>query len=138
MDNGAVICVFETPDDIAQWTKIGQPSLGNRWLRYLLPNSLGSRLRNGAEIDVGFAALSVNISPAVMGFRRGKWNCQNNDTNGRLTECPGRDSQSMTGIQHPVTDCAPCGNLYFFSSSWTWLSSSRPTFPQPPAQVAPP
>jgi hypothetical protein len=22
MDNGAVICVFETPDDIAQWTKI--------------------------------------------------------------------------------------------------------------------
>ncbi len=21
MDNGAVICVFETPDDIAQWTK---------------------------------------------------------------------------------------------------------------------
>jgi hypothetical protein len=23
MDNGAVICVFETPDDIAQWTKIG-------------------------------------------------------------------------------------------------------------------
>jgi hypothetical protein len=23
MDNGAVICVFETPDDIAQCTKIG-------------------------------------------------------------------------------------------------------------------
>jgi hypothetical protein len=23
MDNGAVICVFETPDDIAQWTKTG-------------------------------------------------------------------------------------------------------------------
>lgn len=21
MDNGAVICVFETPDDVAQWTK---------------------------------------------------------------------------------------------------------------------
>jgi hypothetical protein len=23
MDNGAVICVFETPDEIAQWTKTG-------------------------------------------------------------------------------------------------------------------
>jgi len=23
MDNGAVICVFETPDDVAQWTKAG-------------------------------------------------------------------------------------------------------------------
>ena len=25
MDNGAVICVFETPDDIAQWTKANPP-----------------------------------------------------------------------------------------------------------------
>ena len=25
MDNGAVICVFETPDDIAQWTKSANP-----------------------------------------------------------------------------------------------------------------
>jgi hypothetical protein len=25
MDNGAVICVFDTPDDIAEWTKTANP-----------------------------------------------------------------------------------------------------------------